>query len=422
LEYLDSAFHGNKDWKDPATGTLKMFPGVIAFAKVQLNPLRTSQVKKDHLPLQGQTAAVPLSALEGSVRKRATSGIAITTVTSANSKRGFLSYLALIQYLAVSIVYFNFCTLACMYLALYTLGNTSRNYARVIREQVNVAVQSARRTPAKLMIAACTFFLMREWEHDKEAMHKFMDDHTVVHRSTIDKFMMTCYNPELLPEIEEDEAEDMVNATWNEMAGANDDGISLIEFVESALSSEAVDYISTRAAFNKQRKKTPLEKIFGDNVGSYDEKDKKMCYGLVPNPSSLKDAKERKIRNKLRANLAAKIPGLNAGLDAGGALLGVGAGLGKLAGNIGLDGAGALMGGLGKATNMMGKGVGLGDTTSKMTGAVGGGMNAVSGGMRGILGGKKKVAVAPGADIVDTKSVESAGSAASSASSDSAKK
>jgi len=416
LEYLDSAFHGNKDWKDPATGTLKSFPGVIAFAKVQLNPLRTTQIKKDYLPLPGQTVA--LTAIEGSVRRRVTSGIAITTVTSANSKRGFLSYLALIQYLAVSIVYFNFCTLACMYLALYTLGNTSRNYARVIREQVNVAVQSARRTPAKLMIAACTFFLMREWEHDKEAMHKFMDDHTVVHRTTIDKFMMTCYNPDLLPEIEEDEVEDMVNATWNEMAGANDSGISLIEFVESALSSEAVDYISTRAAFNKQRKKTPLEKIFGDNVSSYAEKDKKMCYGLVPNPSSLKDAKERKIRNKLRANLAAKIPGLNAGLDGAGALLGVGAGLGKLAGNIGLDGAGALMGGLGKGANLMGGAVGLGDTTSKMTGAIGGGMGAVSGGMRGMLGGKKKNdKVAPGADIVDTKSAESTASAATSTSS-----
>jgi len=386
MEYLDSAWHATRDWKDPASGTAKLFPGIVCFVKVMVNP-QPALAKTVNVVSAGAA-----DEYTGTVRRQVKAGVHFETRFSDNSKAGFVTLIALVQFLAVTVVWFNFATLGCMYLALYTLGTTSRNYARVIREQCNVAVQCARRTPAKMIQAACAYFVMREWEHDKAEMHKFMDDTTTIHKNTIKKFMMTCYNPDLLPEIEEDEVDDMVQACWDEMTGGGvREGVTLIEFIESDLSSEPVDYLSMKAAFNKQRKKTPFERIFGDSVQHYDDKDKKLCFGLIPNPAMMKDASDTKARTALRSTLSATLSlagafdvldgkaaakkmmggGLSAmkgGFKVGGALAGVGGDLTKGVAGMGL--------GVGK--NLVGGGL-------KSAGSVVGGM----GGMFG-MGGKKK--------------------------------
>merc|ERR1712086_490140 len=123
------------------------------------------------------------------------------------------------------------------------------------------------------------------------------------------KFLWTCFNPELLFDVDEDEVEEMVDACWHEMTHGSD-GVTLIEFVECALSSEVVDYESMRKAFNHNRKFTPMEKVFGDSVGSYKDKDKKVFYGLLPTPASGHDQADRARKLKQKMHLQAKMPGL----------------------------------------------------------------------------------------------------------------
>jgi len=386
MEYLDSAWHATKDWKDPSSGAAKLFPGIVCFVKVMVNP-QPALTKTVNVVEAGAA-----SAYTGTVRRQVKSGLHFETRFSDNSKAGFVTLIALVQFLAVTVVWFQFATLGCMFLSLYTLGTTSRNYARVIREQCNVAVQCARRTPAKMIQAAVAYFIMREWEHDKEEMHKFMDDTTTIHKATIKKFMMTCYNPDLLPEIEEDEVDDMVEACWDEMTGGGvREGVTLIEFIESDLSSEPVDYLSMKAAFNKERKKTPFERIFGDNVQHYSQKDKKLCFGLIPNPAMMKDMSDTKARTALRSTLGAtlRLAGAFDVLDGkAGAKKLMGGGLMAMKGGMKVGGALAGVGG-DLTKGMAGMGVGVGKNL------VGGGLKSagsVVGGMGGMIGfgGKKK--------------------------------
>jgi len=327
VEYVGPEFHSEMDWQNPATGRKQKFPGVLCHMKV--TAVKNSTLRRTLNWITMPTAADHVS---GKLRRRWQTGVAFRVHKSEDSELGFFAIVGLLSYLAVTVVYFQFATLAVMYLALYTLGNTSRNYARVIREHINVATQSAKRTPAKCIIAAAAYFLMREWEHDQKGMHHFLDDDTTIHKSTIRKFMITAYNPALLADIEEAEVDDMAAACFDELTGGGErEGVTLMEFLDADLSSEAVDYFSCKTAFNKERKKTCMERLFGDNVAHYSQKEKKMCFGLLPNAASLTERSDNKARKAFQAGLAANLESARLAGKMGGAFArGTMGGLGKV--------------------------------------------------------------------------------------------
>lgn len=300
MEYVDSGFHEDTTWKDPSSGTRKRFPGVMCFAKVQVNPVENTIRKLDAATI------TPLSSGSGKVRRRKISGLSFSFTNSTESKRGYISTAALASYLATTIVFVKAALLAVMSVALYTLGNTSRNYKRCLRDQVNVAVQSAQRTPAKLINAAVSFFMMREWEHDKDAMHKFLDDQTTVHESTIKKFLRTAFNPDMLPDVDEAEVDDMVDAAWHEMTHGSE-GLTLMEFLDAFLSAEVVDFTSMRSAYDTPEEKGKMERVFGDSVVSYKDKHTKICFGLVPNPAVEHERAETARRLKQKVYMMQKL-------------------------------------------------------------------------------------------------------------------
>jgi len=47
------------------------------------------------------------------------------------------------------------------------------------------------------------------------------------------------------------------------------DSIHLLEFVETAICGEVVDYLASKTAFNPRHKASFLERKFGDNMGDY---------------------------------------------------------------------------------------------------------------------------------------------------------
>jgi hypothetical protein len=377
LEILDAAFTAILDWEDPKDNTAKKFTGLATFMKVQSSDLANASERSDYANFsEAGTAATNATVNTGKIRKRQMRGISIDFVNSPNSKRAYATLLAAVMYGAVAAVYFNFVTMGVMAFSLYLLGNTSRNYVRCLREQCNVAVQAARRTPAKAIVAAVAFWLMREWEHDHAAMHKFLDDTTVVHRDTFLKFLMCCYNPDLLPDIEPHEVEEMCEAAWSEMSGGEGSGLSLIEFCDCFCSSEVVDYLATRRAFDHTRKHGFLENAFGDAMSSYERKNSRVCFGLVENPGAAYGQEDREFKKKRNEKMRAALGDVTGLLGSG---AGAGLAAGKALGNLGM-GAGKALGGMGM------KGIQAG-----MTGGMAGmkaGMNAGA----GAIGAKKAAA------------------------------
>jgi len=187
-----------------------------------------------------------------------------------------------------------------MLVALYLLGNTSRNYQRSVREHCNVAIQAARRTPPKMFQAAVTFFFMREWEKDPEKMKALLEDPTPLLKSTVDVFIRRCFDPNIIGDLTEDDLDNFVDACWHEMGGDTGDGVNMPEFLECCLAGDVVDYYASKQAFNLKRPKNQMEKIFGDNVKSYHHAKKKACWGLLDPPGT--DKARDKMRNVFNTN------------------------------------------------------------------------------------------------------------------------
>lgn len=73
-------------------------------------------------------------------RTRLHHGIRFSFATSLESAFGFPDPLTFVTNIAVVVVYFTVCKTLIMFVAIYLLGNTSRNYIRAQRESVDVYV------------------------------------------------------------------------------------------------------------------------------------------------------------------------------------------------------------------------------------------------------------------------------------------
>jgi len=277
IEYLDINYHTVVDW-DAGNGSKKRFPGTVAYFKLQTNPQWTTRVQREFSSIPDASVG------SGKTRVRTYNGLSLIVSNSTNSKFGFYSFAAFIQYLAVCVVYFTFATQAIMLFAVYVLGNTSRNYERCVREHCAVAIWAARRTPVKLFQAMTTFIWMREWQKaGTQVLSHYLDDSKAIHKSTIHHFLRTCYNPKFQHELTMQDIDQMTEACWTELGGHEGEQVTLIEYLDCALSSEVVDYQATKAAFTLSKPKGILERILGDNVKSYKAgATKAICCGLIP--------------------------------------------------------------------------------------------------------------------------------------------
>jgi hypothetical protein len=296
LEYLDVNYHTLSDYND--SGTEKSFPGTVCYMKIQANPQWTTRVQREFSTIPDAATGAGMS------RVRTHTGLSIVVTNSTNSKFGFISMAALVQYGAVCIVYFLFATQAIMIVAVHLLGNTSRNYQRSVREHCAVALWAARRTPVKLFQAMVTFIWMREWQKGGESvLSHYLDDHKTIHKETVAHFLRVCYNTKFQAELLDQDVADMTDACWNELGGLDDNCVSLIEFLDCALSSEIVDYQATKKAFHSGAAMLPFERIFGDNMKQYKGGEtKKVCCGMLSLDDN--DPARAMLKNSLGAPLA----------------------------------------------------------------------------------------------------------------------
>jgi len=171
-------------------------------------------------------------------------------------------------------------------IGLYLLGETSRNYNRFLRGHVETTLMAARSTPAKVFCSAVTFCFMREWEEDEvgaatadgksEGMMKYhLDNDDQISEDTIRMWLHAAFPHALCPDMDEEQIDNMAEAAFVELGGNVDeddnplDSIHLLEFVETAVCGEVVDYLASKTAFNPRHKRSFLERKFGDNMRSY---------------------------------------------------------------------------------------------------------------------------------------------------------
>jgi hypothetical protein len=265
--------------------------------------------------------------------------------------------------LAQAAVFVQMAALGILVFSIKVLGETSRNYERFLRAHVRTAATAASTSPCKIFQAAVTFFFMREWEEDEQAggnmMTTHLDNDDQVSEGTIRKLVHRAFPFRLFPEMEESDFDNYAEAAFCELGGAVDDSgnqcdsINLLEWCETALCGDVVDYIAAKNIFNPRLPRAPLlttpsgllEKKFGDNVKSYKE-------------AKVKGIEGHKRVSQVDKSKKMALAGVAGGLAAGGAAAKMGMGMGKMAGGMGMGATKMLGGGL-----MSGAKAGLGGVT-----------------------------------------------------------
>jgi hypothetical protein len=262
LEYMDPYFHDEE------------FEGIVCYIKVEANRTWTGRHRTRY---EGSLPDDDEKEASGKFRRKYFEGVHFMVINSEQSRFGWPDPVQFFTYIAVTIVFLQVATHVILFIALYLLGNTSRNYQRVHRETVRTSKSATRDFPTRMMMAATSFFQLAHLERlgqqaeeivpgFTERMHQEHDsaiDGMTISKKTVERMLRCAFSA--VGDITEHDMKDMVDAVWSEMSSDNQ-SVHLVEFLEIASSNEYVDFIAAQRAFDQNRSLGCLERVMGDNV------------------------------------------------------------------------------------------------------------------------------------------------------------
>eukprot|EP00397_Hematodinium_sp_SG-2012_P049008 GEMP01056359.1.p1 GENE.GEMP01056359.1~~GEMP01056359.1.p1 ORF type:complete len:319 (+),score=35.43 GEMP01056359.1:124-1080(+) len=200
------------------------------------------------------------------MRQRWYEGVRFVFTSSTASRWGFPTLSQLSVYLASTIVYMGLVGQIVTLLAVYGLGVTSVAYYKSQQEPLRLRLRCAQGLPSRLIQSATTFYMLAALEAMGEKgvgiTAKGMKDgfsYETLH--SVFKHIMSAYS-----EIDHKELRNMSRTVFTAISK---DGIRvhLADFCEATSSNESFDMHSMISAFDTDRKKGFLERLFYDAAG-----------------------------------------------------------------------------------------------------------------------------------------------------------